>query len=54
MGEGDTHTVAVLGLGAEYQLNKTYAVRTELQYVPQYALGGSHLINAVASLNMKF
>jgi len=54
MGEGDTHTVAVLGLGAEYQLNKTYAVRTELQYIPQYALGGSHLINAVASLNMKF
>ncbi|KWU19142.1 outer membrane beta-barrel protein [Burkholderia cenocepacia] len=54
LGSSDTRTVALLGVGAEYQVNKTYAVRTELQYVPSYTQGGSHLINAVASVNVKF
>jgi OOP family OmpA-OmpF porin len=54
LGSSDTSTVALLGAGAEYQFNKTYAVRTELQYIPNYAGGGSHLINAVASVNVKF
>jgi OOP family OmpA-OmpF porin len=44
----------LFGVGAEYKLNATYALRTELQYVPNFGDSRADLYNLSAGIKASF
>ena len=53
LGERESGTSALLGVGAEYAINKSVSVRAEVQYVPEF-VDGAHLVNSTVSLKARF
>jgi opacity protein-like surface antigen len=54
LGASVHRTSAMLGVGAEYAINDRFAIRGEIQYIPDYAFKGPDVVNAAVGLKVKF